>query len=690
MFNKKNWISEISRCGAILVYAMATLASAQQAGSQDQKPAPDPTRPDFVIDVVYTESKIPQPLKNSTQQIIVIDSKDFDLVTTTNRNIAELLQYQPGVAVTVLSRNDANWGSYGGMGPKYNSFLLDGLPIDSFMDPMSLDPWAFKRIELHQGPASVLYSNYLSMDFAGNQAPLAGITNLILKDHIDKPMMRVLLGGGSWNTFNGRFYAQDHKGRFHYFAGASYEQSDYTNYGTPGSWLNILEDPAYKKTKLYGKATYDLGVNNHYLSFFAQTTFHEGSVGRPNRDYGHNYTTLNAVYNNEVNERLNIQLKAGFRNYDRRWGEDYYPESLRLREHDGMQQGIFPTDLTFNVKHSGESLLTAGADAQYAKYQTYAETTGPRVPGNDATALSTGLFMQEKYVRGNWVLRAGGRLNRTSNTYNLISGAAPGLTGQSWNKFLWSAGVRYNASRRFAVYSNVGSSFIPPSAKSVGGTLNSSDLGVSGRNGQLPNPNLQPESGIGSDFGADFRPVEKSQIGIRVFYNRLNDAIVENAVSANPSQSMSVNAGNARSSGVEIPYQQDLTGRLHLFANFTWTSTNIQNPFDRDQDGSAIPFVPEYVGNAGLNIRLPHSFTVSPYFHAVGTYYDSSSRSGRAAFGPYQVLSLKVEKVLHQTDEHAVVLFADLNNLTNRKYQMPWQFQDPGFNVFGGLEFRLR
>jgi iron complex outermembrane receptor protein len=335
-------------------------------------------------------------------------------------------------------------------------------------------------------------------------------------------------------------------------------------------------------------------------------------------------------------------------------------------------------------------MRTGGADLQYAKYQTYAETSEPRVTGNDTRALSTGIFIQEKYVTGKWVLRAGGRFSRTSNSHYLISGSAPGLAEQVWNRFLWSAGVKYNASARFAVYSNAGSSFIPPSAKSVGGTLNSSDLGIPGRNGQLPNPNLQPESGIGTDFGGIFLPMEKMVVGIRIFYNRLSDAIVENVVSTDPSQSMSVNAGNARSSGLEISYEQDVNDRLHLFSNFTWTATSIRNPIDRDQDNSSIPFVPDYVANAGLNIGLPGAFTISPFFHAVGTYYDSSSLGGRSSFGPYQLFNVRIEKNLYETDSQALVLFAELNNLTNRKYEMPWQFQDPGFNAFGGLEFRLR
>jgi hypothetical protein len=126
-----------------------------------------------------------------------------------------------------------------------------------------------------------------------------------------------------------------------------------------------------------------------------------------------------------------------------------------------------------------------------------------------------------------------------------------------------------------------------------------------------------------------------------------------------------------------------------LFANFTRTFTRISNQLDSDQNGSGISFVPDYVGNAGVNLRLPKTLVVSPYLHVVGTYYDSTSRSGRQAFGPYQILNVRVEKQLFRTDESSLFLFTDLNNVTNRKFAMPWQFQDPGFNIFGGIETRF-
>ena len=63
------------------------------------------------------------------------------------------------------------------------------------------------------------------------------------------------------------------------------------------------------------------------------------------------------------------------------------------------------------------------------------------------------------------------------------------------------------------------------------------------------------------------------------------------------------------------------------FANFTYTKTKIENKVDPDQDGSNVPFVPNYVGNFGVTTYLPCDFTVSAYLQAVGSYYDSTSKA---------------------------------------------------------------
>ena len=124
--------------------------------------------------IVVTASRNPPAQRNGTQQIDVIGEEDIDRLVIGDRNIADVLTYQPGSAVSVLSRNDANWGSYGGVGPKYNTWMMSGLPIDSSVDPQALDVWAIQRVESQHGPASVLYPNYLSQDFAGTRVRWRG------------------------------------------------------------------------------------------------------------------------------------------------------------------------------------------------------------------------------------------------------------------------------------------------------------------------------------------------------------------------------------------------------------------------------------------------------------------------------------------------------------------------------------
>lgn len=636
---------------------------------------------DQLADMVVTESKVAQPQETVTQKITVLRVDDFEQQTVYNRNIAELMRYTSGQFVNVLSRNDANWGSYAGLGPKYNSYLLDGLPIDSFADAMSLDSWAFERVEAHKGPASVMYSNYLTMDFAGNEAPLAGITNFILKDRVEAPMTRMRAGLGSYNTYNARIYHQGRQGNLSYLLGGNYEQSDYTQYGLPNSGLQTVKSPEYDKLKLYGKMSYALGRDDHRLSLFLHHTDHEGDQGRPNRDYAHRYDTLNLAYDNQLTEALRLQVKAGQRDYERRFGSDSYPASLNLRKHSETKQRILPVDLTMSYAHGGNGLLTAGMDSQWAHYRTGTESpTGVITHDNDASARSTGVFLQEKWQFADWVLRGGVRHNSIQHEYDLLGGKVPAMTEASWSKLLWSLGARYNASPRLSFYGNSGSSFMAPAAKQVGGTVSSS-----GDSGQLPSPGLKPENGIGTDLGVDWRPTEALALGLRVFHNSIENAIVDNVVSTVPSQTQSVNAGTATAHGVELDIKHAFSNNLQWFGNLTYTQTKVTSQNNADQDGTAIPFSPDHVANLGLTSQLPWGVTLSPYYHWVGRYYDSTSRSGRKPFGHYGVLNVRLQKSLKRDADYALNLTVDLNNLTDKRYDMPWDFRDPGFNAFAGL-----
>jgi len=636
-------------------------------------------------EIVITASKAPKTQGNVTQKIDIISEDDFAAMVIGNGNIAEILSYSPGNFASVLSRNDANWGSSGGLPHKYKSYMLDGLPVDSFVDPQSLDQFAFERIEDQRGSASVLYPNYLFMDFAGNQSPLAGTTNFILKERVKQPRTNMAAYYGSYSTIGTRFFHQRAAGKLHVFFGGSHEDSDYTDYGTEDSWLNMIDDPEYEKTKMYLRGTYFISeVPDHKVSLYAHRTWHDGDTGRPNRDFDHAYTTVNASYVWPISEKLTAQAKIGYRDYDRTWESDNWPTDISLKRESGVDQEIIPADVSLSLAPDDSALLTVGADFQSASYKTWREST-QRDVGNDADASHFGIYLQGEQILGKFILRMGTRYNHTEHDIDLLNDAPPGRGSESWNKFLWSTGARYNHSNTLSIYTNTGNSFMAPSLKSVGGTIKLSDRGVAGKDGHLPNPDLDPESGISYDLGANFQATEDMSLGLRGYLTSIDDQIVQVVVSDDPSQSQDINAGQTKTFGLEVEARHRPANWWQWFANYTFTSTEIENDVDADQDGADVPFVPEHMANVGLSFSLPGDFTASVWLQAFGGIYDSTSKANRKKFDGYELVNARIEKLFVSKDGYQIRLYLEPYNLTNNEFEMPWQFQDPGFSANGGL-----
>jgi iron complex outermembrane receptor protein len=641
--------------------------------------------------VVVTPSKLPQSAGNVTQKIDVVDSKEIETTVSGNRNLCEAIAKLPGVSVSVLSRNDANWGTYGGIGPKYSTYMLQGLPLDAFVDPMSLDLNAIDHIEVQRGPASVFYPNYLSQDFAGNQSPLAGTVNLILKQKIARPLTLFQTSYGSYNTLNGQIFQQNRMGRFNYFCGSTYEMSDYTNYGVDGSWLNMRKNPEYEKTKVYGGVTLFMDENEkHKLTLFGQETWHNGDAGRVYRGFDNNYGTVNAGYDVSISNRLHLQSHLGIRSYDRAW-QDSKAGAVgidTLTGNNGVNQMIIPADISFSWQHGEAGLLSVGADYQEARYYTWSDLlVGYRSYGNKSSAMQGGVYVQEDFrLFKKLTLRGGLRYAYVKNLIETIDGVTPGDNSAKWSNVLWSAGARYAITDNIAVYANSGSSFLTPGLKSSGGTLRSSDRGVAGQDGQLPNPDLKPERGIGSDAGVDFRLPAQIKAGVRGFYINVDDAIVDNVVSQNPSQTQSVNAGSSRSAGGEIEVSQKITTTVSWFANGTYMTTNIKNDLDINENNVEIPFSPNIIANVGVSYCPPFGLSLTPSLNYTGGFYDGTVKTGRGFFTPGVVLNVYAAQVLVKGGSYTVECFTQLYNITNNKFDLPWQFKNPGFSGMAGIK----
>ncbi|MBI2420124.1 MAG: TonB-dependent receptor [Ignavibacteriales bacterium] len=639
--------------------------------------------------IVITPSKQPQAAGSVTQKIDVISSKQIESTIAGNNNICEVIGQLPGSSISVLSRNDANWGTYGGIGPKYSTYMLQGVPIDAFIDPMSLDLNAIDRIEVQRGPASVVYPNYLSQDFVGNQSPLAGTVNLILKEKIEKPVTVFKSSFGSHNTLNGQVLHQNLTNSINYFVGSTYEISDYTNYGTQASWLNMKKNPEYKKTKLYAGITLFMNENEtQKFTLFTQKTWHAGDAGRVYQGFNHEYETINSGYDILLTERLSLQSHLGIRKYDRTWQNSSSGAIDTLKSNNGVNQLIVPFDISFALNHGDKNLLSIGADYQSARYFTWNDPlNGYRLYGNKSSATQAGVYVQEEWLPvANLTIRGGIRFYSIKNSIDLINGSVPLKMKDSWSITLWSIGTRYTLSRKISLYANGGSSFAAPALKSIGGTILISDLGILGRDGQLPNASLQPEHGISIDGGCDLVLQGNLNMGLRVFYTVIQDAIVDNVVSENPSQTQSINMGNSKASGGEIEISQKVNERFSWFVNGTYMQTKVVNELDLQQNNTDIPFSPNTVFNFGLNFEAASGFFCSATLNYNSGFYDATYKISRHFFKPGVVVNCYLSQSIVGNETYALECFLQLYNITNNTYEMPWQFKNTGFSWLGGLK----
>ena len=636
-------------------------------------------------EVVVTGSKLPRTPGNVTQKIEIISAAEIEDMVLGNGNLAEILSYSPGNFSNVLSRAYPNWGSSGGLAHTYKGYMVDGLPVDSFVEPMSLDPWAFERIEDQRGSASVLYPNYLGMDFAGNQSSLAGTANFILKERVSEPRTAFSAYYGSYYTLGARVFHQKAVGNLHFFVGGHHEDSDYTSYRADPTLT--LNDPQYEKTKFYMRGTYFLeGSPEHRFSVYAHRTWHDGDEGRPNRGYAHRYTTLNTSYVRPVDEQLTAQVKVGHRNVDRTWESDFWEKAenhIGLRKDSGMYQEVSPADVSLSLVHGGDDLLTVGTDFQYASYQTWTKTTNSYSVDNQADAMHLGVYVQEEQKLDRLILRAGGRFNYLRHDIDVLSGAPPGEETTSWNKLLWSTGVRYNQSRALSLFANIGTSFKAPSLKSIGGTIPLSDKNVAGVSGHLPNPDLDPESGMSVDVGANYQVREGLSLGFRGFLISLDDQIVQNVV--NDLQSQDINAGQTQSRGLETEIRHNPGTWWQWHANYTFTDTEIDNDLEPDKDGAEMNFVPKHMANLGVDLFLPDDLRASISVQVFSSINESISNTAPNKIDGYELVNARIEKRFAGKDGRDVRVYLEPYNITNNDFDMPWGFQDPGFSANAGL-----
>jgi iron complex outermembrane receptor protein len=220
-----------------------------------------------------------------------------------------------------------------------------------------------------------------------------------------------------------------------------------------------------------------------------------------------------------------------------------------------------------------------------------------------------------------------------------------------------------------AVRASIGKAFRPPTLfelyqtfVSTAGTL------------FLSNPDLDPETTTSWEVGVQHTLGRTLTVQSTYFDNTINDLIYRGAVTGSPTFRQSVNAGRAKSQGVEVGLSQRLEFGLKWFANYTYTDAVIkENAAVPASVGKYVTNIPQNMVNLGVDWEsgpLLVSFTGRHVSKIFSTDANTDVVEGvPGSYDPYTTADVKIAYKLTE----ALTASVAVDNIYDKQYsQFYW------------------
>ena len=272
--------------------------------------------------VTLDEIQIKGTINRAKLSAILSDQKKAVAIKTTigaqeleNKGISDL-----ATAVTKATGISKQEGSNNifvrGLGDRYNSTTLNGLPIPSnnpSRKNITLDLFStgiVQKIDINK-----IYNGTIYGDFGG-----ANI-NIVSKEHVGKPSMEIGIGSGTNSNLSGNFYLQDGP-NFSGFYTINYPTNALTGYNFTTSWDNVSKTPIATNISIKGGKKYQIGNEGSFnlfatASFSSEYKFKEGisrgSVNAQGLAFT-DYTFKAYDYNTNTTAMLNAAYKVNAKN----------------------------------------------------------------------------------------------------------------------------------------------------------------------------------------------------------------------------------------------------------------------------------------------------------------------------------------------------------------------------------------
>lgn len=644
-------------------------------------------------DVVVTGNPFGSDTKEITQSTLAISN--LDLMIRSSSNIANTLNFQPGISIRsngiATARPIIRGFSNNRILILENGLRMGDLSNSSDDHGVSNDGSTAERIEVLRGPASLLY---------GSNA-LGGVVNIVteaIPRYVPDQFDGVI--NVSQSTVNKEFLGS---GDFHFGVNdfafhTNYFRRNSSNY-LGGNGIDVENSSQFATGYQFGFSFIpSFGIGG--LSY----SFYNTKYGIPIQTEPEFFNDENHVSPDPVDIEMNkkefrfllegsginsflksFSLKAGYQDYD-------HKEILKKTGDIETEFGLktFSADLSFTHSPLLENLQ--GVFGIYLLNQNYT-INGEEAFTPNADYFGIAGYFVEQIKLGRFNLQFGARIEK-----NLIKIPASVLSNEKfpteekdYNALSASFGIVYNLTDDISLFSNVANAFRSPTIEEL------SSYAIHGATGtfDIGNRNLLNEKNIGFDFGFRLRKYHHL-VELSGYYNRMKDYIFRAPTDLyyDPSNQIPINnAGSgypvfrykqtdAEIYGFELKAQYEFTHQISLTAIMDYVRGN------QLLDSTPLPQMPPFRFSIepryadddfwfGLNWKLvSDQNNVAPFedptkgYGLVDLYVGTKILSGKS----YHIVNLRAENLLNQEYRDHLSSIKNFALMPGRNVKLSYKF----------------
>ncbi|WP_038056624.1 TonB-dependent receptor [Thermodesulfobacterium hydrogeniphilum] len=698
-------------------------------------------------EVVVTATRTETPITETPGSVTVITKKDIEIKNP--KTIDEALNDIPGVLVKRgkgLMDTLARITLRGIPGQQRTLVMMDGIvlnnPYYGGIKIAGFFPENLEKIEVVKGPFSSLYGGYA----------MGGVVNFITKMPEKREFTLKSGYGSSFDRGEAmddlrRFYisfGDKIANKFSFFI--SYGRHDtngyptnpvirnsappagilgyinsYDKYGNPvyiygdkgdNTWwddgitvkaqYDFSKDTALRLTFMRNRYKYDYDNPHTYLynATTGQSLYYPkeyyylaGSGGRTQNIFGLNFNT-------KILKNLLMKFNLSYLTTEKDW---YISPSYGATISGGPGklsdtiQNRYYIDLQFSLPLFTNQILTFGGSfiKDYAntkeknlsdwrdetstttlKYQSKGKTQSYAIFIQDEIEISPNLTAYLG-IREDWWKTYDGYVNQIGTTGYPIE-----YDSHSESCFSPKFAIVYKPFEKTTLKTSIGKAFRPPTVYELYRTWTSSYSGIT----YAGNPNLKPETVVSWDIGIEQKLWKGAKMEITYFQNNMKNLIYSKTVNATYQEK--VNVGKAQSKGIEFSIEQKFRKWLKLFANFTYTDSEIkENDAKPSTEGKRLTYTPLWMGNIGAELKRGKfsAYIVGRY---VDKMYGNDENKDKKSYvyGSYDEYFV-VDASFSYKFNKFTTLSLTLNNIFDEDYYQ--YYKAPGRSWFAELSIKF-